>query len=145
MSNASNPMLIFTIHDALRQSEHDLEGSVWHAAVHAWYEGHIEAETECGTRSPPAKPVRRDEMPAPPYPMPGHPRLTEIVEGAIKRFPHHVHLATAYAACLAWEAGRNEGAQCAGCSYRGDAEVAEAIRAGRGQFNLVYMPPAGGA
>lgn len=34
MSNASNPMLIFTIHDALRQSEHDLEGSVWHAAVH---------------------------------------------------------------------------------------------------------------
>jgi hypothetical protein len=32
---------------AIRSGEVDAEGAILHAAVHAWYEGHIEGEDVC--------------------------------------------------------------------------------------------------
>lgn len=37
---------------ALQSSEVDAEGAILHAAVHAWYEGHVKGEDVCGTCQP---------------------------------------------------------------------------------------------
>lgn len=113
----TNPLLALTIFDtarSFRRGELDAPLAVMHAAVHGWYEGHVEGHAAKGSPSP----VKRtaDPCPAPPYPGPHDPALKTIIDEAARRFPASaIDGAIAFAAGLGWAAGLKEGGACSGC------------------------------
>ena len=121
-------IVMLLIHEALRP---DSDASTWRsritqAAVNAWFEGHVEAEDRQRGRVSEPTLAGKDECPMPPFPK-NDDRLHALIDEAADAFPGMPHLAVVSVAAAAWAAGYREGANCPGCTHRGDTHVRAAM------------------
>jgi len=138
-----NPSLVMTIWGAATSDAETLKSAVLHAAVHAWYEGHIEAHTVNGQPAIGDASKLTSSLPSPPFPPPDSEELGEILAEVEDRYDDDVVMgAIAHAAGMAWAAGFRTGEKCRGCSWRGtDPELAAEMRSGRMTLMLVEDEP----
>lgn len=140
MNHKHNPMLLFVICNSIttpsspyKQTEPDdeLDSRLCNVIVHAWYEGHVDAEDQ---RSPASihesmqlRETPESEFPSPPFPLPEE--VHAIVKEVMEKFDSSmIDAAVAYGAALGWKAGTASAKSCA-CAYRGrDPEVARHTR-----------------
>jgi hypothetical protein len=101
-----------------------------HAAVHAWYEGHVHAHIEVG-KSVDVIPLVKGEFP-PPFPASDDEELWHIVDETGARGFMSLDAALTFAAALAWETGYRRGKECPGCQAFGHhgTQFAASIRDG---------------
>lgn len=121
----SRLMFLATLHDALNDPsvspDGELKARVIYAAVHGWYEGHIEGEAVAGRvqTTPQALAAEHAAMPSPPFPSTDSEVLAAILRETRERFEEReLVAAVAFAAALGWAAGYREGRECAGCTTR---------------------------
>jgi hypothetical protein len=123
------------------QEPSDLLETVLQAAVHGWMEGHLGAPGHHVSSGP------TEEMPSPPFPPRDPDALGTIVGEAMDRFSvDEAPAAALYAGALGWQAGRQAGLDCPGCTLENaDQPIPRAIRAGRGQYRFHLQPADRGA
>jgi hypothetical protein len=103
----------------------DADAATWksrvtNVAVHAWLEGHIEAENQQRGFVDAPEPERSDDpLPAPPFPRKEDDKLYDLIDRAVEAYPGQPYLAAVRAAADGWAAGFREGMMCPGCRYRG--------------------------
>lgn len=136
----NNPMLAIVLHNEIRNSIAEKRSvCLLHTAAHAWYEGHVDAESSRHRmRSVAIDP--QQPFPSPPFPA-NSAFFHEIVKETETRFSDHRSspiAELAFVAALAWQAGYEEGLHCSGCKYPCsiDEATATAIRSGRMNVTL---------
>jgi hypothetical protein len=138
-ANIAIPHLINLVLTGPMESHRDADAPVLHAAVHGWYEGHIEGEDSSGHAPGLPTTFPSNEMPSPPFPAPGPDSpVREIAAEVNERCgPADLNGRVALAAALGWIGGWAEGRDCPGCTPRGreNVEMAAGLRAG--EYELV--------
>jgi hypothetical protein len=141
----SRLMFVATVHDALNDptipAEAAFKAGVIQAAVHCWYEGHIEGEAVAGrVQTIPQRLVEEAEaMPSPPFPARDSEALAAIVREARERFDERELIAAVgFTAALAWAGGYREGRACPGCTARATTNtgLAALVRADQAAIRL---------
>ena len=133
-------MLVLSIWNAQKEQD-EQESRIVHAAVHAWYEGHIHAHVEVGRKVEIEPP--RDDFP-PPFPAGDDEAFWEVVDATKAKPFTSLDASLAFAAALAWEGGYRRGKDCPGCHAFGtrDAEYSAKLRQG-GVRITIGAPPMG--
>lgn len=129
-----NPMLILSIYDAQKQGG---QASLF-AAVHCWYEGHIQAHLDDGMEVPVV--AKGEDLFPPPFPATDDQVLWEILTATSRRSFTSPDASIAFAAALAWEEGYRRGKACSGCSAFGEGSARHARDVREGRIAITFGP-----
>jgi hypothetical protein len=141
----SRLMFVATVHDALNDptvpAEAEFKAGVVHAAVHAWYEGHIDGEAVAGRVQtiPQTLAEQESAAPSPPFPSRDSDALAAILRETGERFDKsELIAAVGFAAALGWAEGYREGRDCPGCTARAttNTKLAALVRAVQAAIRL---------
>jgi hypothetical protein len=144
-ADAQTMTLSMILHDTLNGpgATDELSRAVKRAAVHAWMEGHVEGERRAARGSISTRRQPNQPMPSPPFPSRRDPRLSTILRETNDRFAGAEPVAAVlFASGLAYQAGLEEGARCAGCTCGGSLRDGARIRAGQLPLTLHAGVPA---
>lgn len=133
-----NPLLAYLVWSASQKAT--VEAAVLDAAVHGWYEGHIQAHIDRNEEVS-VRPEDPENPFRPPFPADGNEKFRQarIVAGHYAGSDRtRIPGAAACAAGLAWLGGYDEAATCTGCSPTGESQTeADQLRRGQRRFELI--------